>query len=364
MLASKEQHVLIVDDIAENIQVLLNTLKEHFSILVATSGKKAIEIGHSQPQPDIILLDIMMPEMDGYEVLRRLKDDPVTKDIPVIFVTALNEFDNELKGLKLGAVDYIIKPINPELVVSRVSNHLELKCHRDKLQEMVDERTKELKLAKEATIEAMGIVAESRDPETGGHIQRTKNYMRLLAEHLKSHPKYENILTPNMIETLYHSAPLHDIGKVSISDKILLKSEHISDEEFEIMKTHAIVGEKTIEEAQKRLDESGFLTVAKDIASSHHEWYNGNGYPRGLKGDEIPLSGRLMALADVYDALVCKRSYKMPFPHSKAVEMIKELRGIQFDPDIVDAFLSLSESFRDTALEFSDLDIERRTLKQ
>lgn len=359
----KQQHVLIVDDIAENIKVLLNTLKGLFSIQVATNGQKAIEIASTAPLPDLILLDIMMPEMDGYEVLRRLKANPVTEKIPVIFVTALNEIDQELKGLQLGAVDYIIKPINPDLVISRVCNHLELKRHRDQLQELVDEKTRQLKIAQEGAVEAMGIVAENRDPETGGHILRTKNYVKILAEQLSNSPKYQNALTDEKIEYLYHAAPLHDLGKVAITDTILLKPEGLTSDEFEVMKTHTTIGEKTIESVQARLGATGFLSTARDIAGTHHEHYDGTGYPRGLKGDEIPLCGRIMALADVYDALISKRCYKMPIKHSEAVEMIASEKGKQFDPDVVDAFLELQEVFRETALEFSDQDVEREAIK-
>ena len=208
----------------------------------------------------------------------------------------------------------------------------------------------------------MGVVAESRDPETGGHIQRTKNYVRILAEHLANYPKYQSQLSPEKIELLHCSAPLHDIGKLAISDTILLKPGPLTSEEFEIMKTHTTIGEKTIESVQNRLGESDFLSIAREIAGTHHEHYDGTGYPRGLKGDKIPLSGKLMALADVYDALISKRCYKIPFNHSKAVQIIADERGKHFDPDVVDAFLALQEAFRETALEFTDLDIERKAL--
>ncbi|MDX1295574.1 MAG: response regulator [Sulfurimonadaceae bacterium] len=358
-----KQRVLIVDDIPENIQVLLSTLKSDFAILAATNGEKAIELAASDPQPDIILLDIMMPGMDGYEVCRRLKADESTQGIPVIFVTALTESDDEAKGLELGAVDYITKPINPVLVKSRVKNHLELKRHRDNLQELVDERTHQLKVAKEATIEAMGIVAENRDPETGGHIQRTKSYMKTLATKLSEHPKYAEYLTPEKIELFHHSAPLHDIGKVAISDKILLKPGPLDEEEFKTMKEHTIIGEITIVVAQNRLGQSDFLEVAKEIAGSHHEKWDGTGYPRGTRGEDIPLSARLMALSDVYDALISRRTYKDPVSHSKVVEIITNERGKHFDPDIVDAFLELQEEFRMIGLQFADNDDERNALK-
>lgn len=353
-MIDSRQRVLIVDDIPENIQVLLSTLKDDFAILVATSGKKAIKLAFNEPRPDIILLDIMMPEMNGYEVCERLANDKRTAEIPIIFVTALNESENEAKGLGLGAVDYITKPINPELVKARVSNHLELKKHRDHLQELVDERTLELKLSKEATVEAMGIVAESRDPETGGHIQRTKNYVRILAQKLAQNPKYKNVLTKEIIEQLYHSAPLHDIGKIAISDKILLKPGKLDESEFATMKEHALIGEATIKDTQKRLGYNNFLNIAKEIAGTHHEKFDGTGYPNGLKGYEIPLSGRIMALADVYDALISKRSYKPPFTHEDVVKIIQDESGKHFDPEIVNAFLELNEEFYNIALQFKE----------
>ncbi len=355
-----KSRVLIVDDTPESIDILLNALKDDFSVIAANNGRKAIERASKEPIPDIILLDVMMDGMDGYEVCKTLKSNIETKDIPIIFVTALGESKDELKGLQLGAVDFITKPINPNLVKSRVHNHLELKRHRDHLQELVDERTLELKQSKEAAIEVMGIVAESRDPETGGHIQRTKNYVRILAEKLAENPKYKDILTKDMIELIYHSAPLHDLGKVAISDNILLKPGPLTAEEFETMKTHTTIGENTISITQKRFADSEFLSIAKEIAGSHHERWDGTGYPRGLKGDVIPLSGRIMALADVYDALVSRRTYKEPIIHSEVVQMIKDERGTHFDPDLVDTFLQLQNEFRGIAMEFTD-DINDKT---
>lgn len=352
----EKQRVLIVDDVAENIQVLLSTLKDKYAVLVATNGEKALNIALNEPHPDIILLDIIMPDIDGYEVCRQLKADSRTKDIPIIFVTALLESEDEAKGLQLGAVDYITKPINPVLVKARIFNHLELKKHQDNLEGLVKERTKELQLAKEATIEAMGIVAENRDPETGGHIQRTKNYILVLAKKLAQVSKYKDILDEKTIELYYISAPLHDIGKVAISDKILLKPDKLDDDEYKIMKEHTTIGERTIELAQDRIEKNEFLDIAKKMAASHHEKYDGSGYPKGLKGDEIPLCGRLMALADVYDALISRRPYKEPIEHLKVLEMIKNERGKHFDPDVVDAFLSSSEEFREIAKRFAQDD--------
>jgi len=351
-VALKKQRVLIVDDTPRNIEVLVELLQDEYIVQVATQGETALKLAFRRPHPDIILLDIMMPKMDGFEVCRRLKRDQKTQNIPVIFVTSLTENKDEVKGLELGAVDYITKPIHPELLKARLFNHLELKRHKDNLEELVDERTKELKLAKEATIEAMGIVAENRDPETGGHIHRTKNYMKVLAKELAINPKYTDALSKEMIELLYSSAPLHDIGKVAISDKILLKPSKLDKDEYDRIKEHTTIGEATIETVQNTVGKNEFLETAKLMAASHHEKFDGTGYPRGLQGYDIPLCGRLMALVDVYDALISRRTYKEPISHSKVVEMIKSERNKHFDPDIVDAFLNSCEMFKQIALEF------------
>lgn len=350
-----KQKVLIVDDVVENIHFLMNILKDDYLIVAAKNGKKAIELAQKDPKPDIILLDIMMPGMDGYEVCSALKEDKSTAGIPVIFVTALGEIADETKGLKLGAVDYLTKPVIPDLVKTRIFNQLELKSYRDHLEELVDERTLQLKRSKEAIIEAMGIVAEGRDPETGGHIQRTKEYVRLLAEGLAKQEKNCDLLTKEYIELIYHSAPLHDIGKVAISDTILLKPGRLTKEEFNQMKEHTTIGEETIKEAQKRLQEVQMLDVAREIAGGHHEKWDGSGYPRGLQGEQIPLSSRIMALADVYDALISSRPYKQPLPHSEVIEIIKDGAGQHFDPQIVEMFLELSDEFLDCAEKYAEL---------
>ena len=339
----EKARVLIVDDIPTNIQVLMNTLKNDYAILASTNGKNAIKQALSFPQPDIILLDIMMPDMDGYEVCKILKSNDLTKDIPIMFVTALAESTNEEMGLELGAVDYITKPINPHLLKSRIRNHLELKLHKDHLQKLVDKKTYQLQLSQEATIEAMGIVAEHRDPETGGHIQRTKDYVKVITTQLATNDKYKDILTIEYIDTISNSAPLHDIGKVAISDSILLKNGILTDDEFTIMKTHALIGEQTIIQTQERFGESQFLDMAKKIAGTHHEQWDGNGYPKGLKGEEIPLCGRIMAIADVFDALLSKRVYKEPFTLEESLEIIKNKRDNHFDPEVVDAFFEVIE---------------------
>lgn len=360
----KKNKVLIVDDTTENIQVLMETLKDVYAIVAAKNGEKALQLAQTSPTPDIILLDIMMPGMDGYEVCEKLKADVRTKDIPVIFITALAEEEDEAKGLGLGAVDYITKPFRPGLVKARVHNQIELKRHRDQLEELVQERTQELALTKEVTIESLATLAECRDPETGGHIKRTQNYVRLLGEHLQSHPRFAPQLDAKIVDLLYLSAPLHDVGKVGVPDAILLKPGKLTAEEFEEMKHHAVYGRDSLAKAEEKLGGNSFLRLAREIAYGHHEKWDGSGYPQGLKGDDIPVAARLMAVADVYDALISRRVYKPPFPHSKAVGIIAEGKGTHFDPDLVEAFLELQEAFRQTALQYADYDEERDALSQ
>lgn len=362
MVETRKQRILVVDDAPENIQVLMETLKDEYAIVAATGGEKALKVASSDNKPDIILLDVMMPGMNGYEVCERLKADEATKDIPVVFVTAMSEEEDEAKGLSLGAVDYVTKPFRPSLVKARVHNHLELKRHRDNLEELVRERTAELALTKKVTIESLASLAETRDPETGGHIKRTQTYVKLLAERIQPlHPDY---LDAETIELLYLSAPLHDIGKVGVPDAILLKPGKLTNEEFEEMQRHAVYGRDAIASAEKELGENSFLGLAREIAYGHHEKWNGSGYPQGLAGDAIPLSARLMAVADVYDALISKRVYKPPFPHAKAVSIITEGKGTHFDPDLVEAFLDSESEFRAVAYKYADFDEEREILGQ
>ncbi|MBT3196368.1 MAG: response regulator [Gammaproteobacteria bacterium] len=354
MQASRKQKILIVDDTPENIEVLRHALHADYTIVVALNGAKALNIMKRDNPPDLVLLDVMMPEMDGYEVCRRLKAEPSTASVPIIFVTALNQSGNEAHGLALGAVDYIAKPFEPTLVRARVDNQMELKRHRDHLEELVQNRTDALNLTQQVTIEAMATLAEFRDPETGGHIKRTMNYVATLAEVLSRLPAYCELLTPEYIDLLYRSAPLHDIGKVAVRDKILMKEGRFTKEEFEEMKHHVEFGSAAIAAAERRLGSNSFLHLANEIAATHHEMWDGSGYPKGLKGLEIPVSGRLMALADVYDALISERVYKKAYSHEKAVEIIMKGRGTHFDPEVVDAFLEVSEKFREISLDFMD----------
>jgi putative two-component system response regulator len=360
--SNQTTRILLVDDNTTNLQLLHETLDGlGYRLLIAKNGETALAIAQ-KANPALILLDIMMPEMDGYEVCRRLKSDERTDRIPVIFITALVDEEDEAKGLGLGAVDYITKPINPELVRARVHNHLELKHHQDHLENLVAERTRRLALVQAVTIEGLATLAEYRDPETGGHIKRTQNYVKVLAKKLKEHPRFRDGLNDEIIELLYMSAPLHDVGKVGVPDHILLKADKLTDDEFGEMKKHTNYGHDALWVTEQKLGDDSFLRHAREIAYTHQEKWDGSGYPSGLKGDEIPISGRLMALADVYDALISKRIYKPPFPHEKAVEIIVEGKGKHFDPDIVDAFVELENTFRNIALSFADHDEERKML--
>ncbi|MCP5159896.1 MAG: two-component system response regulator, partial [Gammaproteobacteria bacterium] len=342
---AERQTLLIVDDTPDNITLLSGLLKNRYRIKVATHGERALKIAAMDPPPDLILLDIMMPGMDGYEVCQRLKADPYTASIPIIFLTAKVQVEDEEKGLKLGAVDYITKPISPPIVLARVETHLTLKNARQfledrnaYLEEEVRRRTREVVAIQDVTILAMASLAETRDNETGNHIRRTQHYVRALAKKLQNHPRFALFLTDETIELLFKSAPLHDIGKVGIPDRILLKPGAFTREEFAIMKTHATLGRDAIVAAEKHLHTpKSFLQLAREIAYCHQEKWDGSGYPQGLAGDLIPVSARLMAVADVYDALISKRVYKEGLSHEQAVAIIREDRGTHFDPDMVDA---------------------------
>jgi putative two-component system response regulator len=362
-LLSQKQRVLIVDDTPENIHILMEILKDQYVVLVAINGERALKIADMKPSPDLILLDIMMPDMDGYEVCAKLKAHSNTENIPVLFVTALTSDENEAKGLELGALDYITKPFNPALVKARVKNHLELKKYRDQLEEIVREKTNELMITRDITIETLGSLAEFRDPETGGHIKRTMHYVRLLAEKLQHHPNFKVFLSAEMIEHLWKSAPLHDVGKVGVPDSILLKPGKLTVDEFVEIRNHTTYGRDVLNVSAAKLGHNSFLRIAQEMAYTHHEkWDGSGGYPQGLKGSAIPVSGRLMAVADVYDALISRRIYKPSISHPEAVEIIRNCRGTAFDPDIVDVFLEFEDDFRCIALEFADFEEERKNL--
>ena len=356
--------ILVVDDSPDNLSLMSGLLKDKYKVKLAINGEKALKIALAPDKPDLILLDIMMPGLSGYEVCQILKADPATKDIPIIFLTAMTATDDEKKGLELGAVDFITKPVNPPIVMARVATQLQVKAAADFLKDQnayleteVIRRGRELAAIQDVTILAMASLAETRDNDTGNHIRRTQHYLKLLADHLKDHARFRLFLNDRTIDMLFKSAPLHDIGKVGIPDRILLKPGRFEPHEMTIMKTHCALGRDAIQHAEDQLGlEVEFLKYAKEIAYGHQEKWDGSGYPQGLAGDAIPISARLMAVADVYDALISRRVYKEGMPHEKAVSIILEGRGSHFDPDIVDAFLLLAEQFRGVALRYLDSD--------
>jgi putative two-component system response regulator len=354
--------VLAIDDTAENLTLINGLLKGSYKVKVANNGERGITLAHAEPLPDLILLDVMMPGIDGWEVCRRIKSDIATRDIPIIFLTARIDADDERKGFELGAVDYITKPINPPVLLARVKAQLTVKASADFLRDQnayleseVAKRTSEVKHILEASAVALAAIAETRDNDTGNHIRRTQQYVRILADALREHPRFAAALTDAFVADLLRSAPLHDIGKVGIPDRILLKPGKLTNEEFGIMKTHTILGRHAVETAERHLGEHiEFLDITRDIAYSHHERWDGNGYPQGLSGEAIPIAARLMALADVYDALVNIRSYKPAFSHEEAARIIAEERGRHFDPDIADAFIKRQEEFRAISAQFPE----------
>jgi len=354
--------ILVVDDTPDNIDLLRAVLEDDYRTKIAVNGERALKIAAGADQPDLILLDIMMPGMSGYDVCRALKADPATANIPVIFVTAMSEVADEQLGLALGAVDYITKPISAPLVLARIKTQLGMKRMQDFLRDQnhyleseVERRVREVAALQDVTIHAMASLAETRDSETGNHIRRTSHYLRALAEQVRHLPRFRDFLTDKNIELLFKTAPLHDIGKVGIPDHILLKPGRFEPHEMAIMKTHTTLGRDAILAAERELGiEVDFLKYAKEIAYSHHEKWDGSGYPQGLAGEQIPISARLMALADVYDALISCRIYKDGMRHEDAVKIIAEGRGTHFDADIVDAFLRIQDQFQAISSRYAD----------
>jgi len=361
---SPKRTLLIVDDTPENLRILGEILAPYYRVRVANSGERALVVAGSEPRPELILLDIMMPGLDGYQVLTHLREQEKTQDIPIIFVTALDGDEDEAKGLALGAVDYITKPLSPAIVLARVRTQLELKDARDRLHDQnawleaeIARRMAENLRIQDVTMRALASVAEVRDKETGAHILRTQNYVRVLAETLARDSRYSEVLTPQTIALYSKAAVLHDLGKVGIPDAVLLKTGKLDAHEWEVMKTHAQLGADAIWHAiQYEHDTSGleFLFVAMDIARHHHERWDGSGYPDGLSGANIPLSARLMALADVYDAIITPRIYKRALSREAAEKVIIEGRGTHFDPDLVDAFVSCRDAFHAIAERYRD----------
>jgi len=317
--------LLLVDDTPANIDVLRGILADGYRLKAATDGRRALEIARADPGPDLILLDVMMPEMDGYEVCSRLKQDAQTADIPIIFVTAMDEVGDETKGFEVGAVDYITKPVSAPIVQARVRAHLNLRNQALHLSGLVDERTLELEETRAEIVDRLGLAAEYKDDDTGTHVVRMAHYTRLIAT--------EHGLAPPVVQTLFKAAPMHDVGKIGIPDAILKKPGKLDADEWAIMQTHTTIGARILGESSHPL-----LSAAREIAMTHHEKWNGAGYPVGLEGEAIPVSGRITAVADVFDALTSARPYKEAWEVERAVDLIESEAGQHFDPAVVKSF--------------------------
>jgi len=339
-IREERRTVLVVDDTSDNISLLNEALMDDYSIKVAKSGVRAINIARSMPV-DINLLDVMMPEMDGFETCRRLKQDPQTRRIPVIFVTARGEVEDESMGFACGGVDYITKPIRPPVVRARVKTHLALYNQNLTLDEMVRQRTAELSETRLEILNRLGRAAEYRDNETGMHVVRMSRYARVIA--------LEYGLPEEEAEVLFNVAPMHDVGKIGIPDKVLLKPGKLDEEEWQIIQSHCDIGRRIIGRHSSRL-----LQDAAMVAHTHHEKWDGSGYPQGLKGTEIPLFSRIVALVDVFDALTSERPYKKAWPVEEAVAEIERCSGRHFDPDVTRAFLRRLPEIFEIKEQFAD----------
>jgi len=364
MKAKQNFTVLLIDDSAEILDTLSALLRPDYTVLAARTALAGLDIATRRPQPHLILLDVMMPDVDGYAVLARLKENPLTRDIPVVLLTSLADPKSEEHAFDLGASDFVTKPIQPNVLKARVRLQLEARQARELLKAQNDELKSNLlrfeadnDLTHLSAIRVMAHLAETRDNATGRHCDRVQNFVWLLAELLCEHERFKDKLTVEYIDLLVQSAPLHDIGKVGIPDRILLKNGPLDAEECAIMKTHAQLGSETIEKVERELRRPApFLSVTKEIARSHHERWDGQGYPDGLAGDAIPVSARLVALADVFDALISRRPYKEPYSLDEARDIIAEGRGSRFDPDVTDAFLANFDEFVEIIEKYPQFD--------
>jgi putative two-component system response regulator len=343
--------VLVVDDTPENIDVLNGILQEDYNVRVATTGDKALQIARSDAPPDVILLDVMMPSIDGYEVCRRLKADYQTQRIPVIFVTAMNEIEDETRGFELGAVDYIAKPVSPAVVRARVRTHLHLYDQKRHLIEMVRQRTRELEETRLQIIRRLGRAAEFKDDETGYHVIRMSHYCKLLGLAIGM-PDYR-------AELLFNAAPMHDVGKIGIPDSILQKAGPLNPDEWSVVKRHPAIGAGIIGRHNNEM-----LEMARVIALTHHEKWDGSGYPRGLKGETIPLVGRIVAIADAFDALTNVRPYKHAWPEEEAIAYLQRESGRHFDPKLVPKFVEIMPQIRTIMDQYSEISGKRAMMTE
>jgi len=343
--------VILVDDNPINLKLARNTLMGKYDVFTVPSAEKLFQL-LEKTLPDIILLDVLMPEMSGYEAIKILKQDDRTAEIPVIFLTSKSDTGSELEGFVLGAVDYISKPFSPQILLKRVETQVlleeqkrELKILNEDLQEQVKEKTADIRELQNAVIKTLSSFVECRDVVTGDHLEQTERFLRPLVDELRKQKVYAEEMDRWDLDVFLQSAQLHDVGKIVIRDEILLKEGRLTDDEYEQMKMHAHFGEEVIDKIQQNARESAFLDYAKTMARTHHERWDGKGYPDGLKGLNIPLQGRLMAIVDVYHALISKRPYKEAFSPDEALKIIEEGKGTHFDPVLVDVFIAVARQF-------------------
>lgn len=379
---NSRKKIMLIDDNITNLSLGKSVLSEKYDVITIPSGVKLFKM-LERTIPDLILLDIEMPEMSGYDVIKRLKHMEATRHVPVIFLTAKNDDSSQLEGLTLGAVDYISKPFSPALLLKRIDVHLtieaqkceleeqkkELKEYNENLQEMVDKKTRTVVTLQNAVLQTVSELVECRDDVTGGHVERTQYFLRLLVNAAYAQGFYHAQLEEwRRDEFFFQSCQLHDVGKIAIRDSILMKPGKLTSEEFELMKTHTTFGAKVIAKIGRMTEERSFLEHARIFAESHHERWDGTGYPLGLCGEDIPLQGRLMAIADVYDALVSDRPYKKAFPHQEANDIIFSGKGSHFDPALADVFLTVADKFsqvtRLARIKEFDEDPEQRQLAE
>jgi putative two-component system response regulator len=335
------KNIMIVDDNVTSLKEIASFLADRYGVRLAKSGPQAIEIC-AKSRPDLVLLDVRMPGFDGFDTMEKLQENPALSGIPVIFITADRDTATEVRGLKSGARDFITKPVEKSILLHRIDLHLRFTSYQRYLADMVAEMENSI------TTSFSGLI-ECRDENTGWHVVRTSQYMKILGDELRSVGSFENKLSADDLQMRVRASPLHDIGKIAISDRYLLKPDRLTNEEFEIMKTHAAIGEEILGNMYARMPTQAYLKYARIIAASHHERFDGKGYPYGLSGENIPLCGRIMAVADVYDALVCDRVYRRGMGHVQARSIIVDGGGSQFDPRVIDAFKAREDEFASLA---------------
>jgi putative two-component system response regulator len=350
-MSTEQKTIFLVDDNTTNLTAGRNTLAEHYNIFTLNSGERLLKM-LEKTIPDLILLDIEMPEMDGYDIIKIIKNKEATWHIPIIFLTAKSDSDSELKGLSMGAVDYITTPFSPPRLLKRIEMHLlvetqkqEILKYNKHLQDMLEDKSISILELQNVILKTMAELVECRDDITGKHTERTQSYFSIMLNFMFEKGIYLEEISSWNVELVLQSTPLHDIGKIAISDSILKKTGKLTEEEINEIKKHPTVGEEVIAKIKMNTKEQEFLEYARLLAATHHEKWDGSGYPKGLKGTQIPLQGRIMAVADVYDALISDRPYKEAFSHNDAVSIILDSKGSHFDPVLTDVFAEVSAEF-------------------